>query len=123
MASMGRSGGSEQVLAALDYLEVDENASVGYKRVEVIKYGGDPRQCRKGRFWRMVYADRNLDWQKLGDALRAKLGRRSLNIMTKAKEQQIDVGVWNVNSARVQQAVQFYLDELGYGCYNRRGHQ
>lgn len=54
-------------------MEVKENASVWYKREDVIKFTGDPKQWRQGRFWSMVETERILDWAKLNDTLSSNL--------------------------------------------------
>lgn len=62
-----------KVLSALNYLEVDENATVWYKREELIKLGLDPKQSRQGRFWTMLETERQLDWEKISAPLGSKV--------------------------------------------------
>lgn len=68
-----RSGRSEEGARQPRLPRVDENASVWYKREQVIKYGGNPKMCRKARCWTMLEHEQNLDRDKILEALTGTL--------------------------------------------------
>lgn len=61
---------AKQVLAALNDLEVDENATMWRG---VIKFAGEPKKWRQGTCWAILETERQLVWGKISDALGSKL--------------------------------------------------